>query len=110
MYRSETVWTSPRDACLCRLRLEGATWAEIAAELGVSQDVARERGRRLSARRPPPGPRRRVEDPNRPSLPPGHPRSWGLLTSGTVLADTAWPGWGDGSLQGGRKEGDCHAA
>jgi len=26
-------------------------------------------------------------------LPPGHPRSWGLLIEGTVLDGTAWPGW-----------------
>jgi hypothetical protein len=91
--QAEPRWTPPRDAWLCRLRLEGATWAEIAAELGVTLDMARERGRKLRARRPPPGAPVRTEDPDRPSLPPGHPRSWGLLTAGTLLESSPWPGW-----------------
>ena len=42
-------WTEARDARLRRLRAEGAAWPQIAAELGVSPDVARERGRRIGA-------------------------------------------------------------
>jgi len=66
---------------------------EIGATLGVTPDVARERGRRIGA--PAPGfiPRAAVEDPFRAPLPAGHPRSWGLLTAGTMLAGTGWPGW-----------------
>lgn len=87
------AWTPPLDAYLCRLRLEGASWAEIAASLAVSPDVARERGRRIGARRPPPSVRAPAEDPGRGPLPPGHPRAWALLTAGTLLENTVWPGW-----------------
>jgi hypothetical protein len=31
------------------------------------------------------------EDPARGPLPAGHPRSWGVLTAGTVLEDTPYP-------------------
>ena len=87
------AWTEARDAQLRRLRLEGATWAEIGASLAITADTARERGRRIGA----PGPAAAAapprEDPARPPLPPGHPRTWVLLTEGTLLAGTAWPGW-----------------
>ena len=93
-------WSAPRDARLRRLRREGATWAAIAAALGVTIDAARERGRRIGAPRacraaPPPDstPDSAPEDPARPPLPPGDPRAWGLLTAGTLLAGTDWPGW-----------------
>jgi len=92
-------WTAPREARLRRLRQDGATWAEIAGELGISLDMARERGRRLAAARPPQparAPRPALpprEDPARPPLPPGDPRAWTLLTEGTVLAGLRWPGW-----------------
>jgi len=86
-------WTEARDGWLRRLRTEGRGWQEIGATLGVTPDVARERGRRIGA--PAPGfiPRAAVEDPFRAPLPAGHPRSWGLLTAGTMLAGTGWPGW-----------------
>ncbi len=89
------AWTPPLDAQLRRLRLEGARWAEIAQALGVSVDIARERGRRLGASRPcSQGPAAPPEDMRRPPLPPGHSRTWGLLTSGTTMAGDRWPGWG----------------
>ena len=90
---SVRVWTAARDAQLRRLRLEGATWAEIGAALAISPEAARERGRRIGAPRPPPDGLPRIEDPLRPPLSPGHPRSWGLLNEGTVLTDLPWPGW-----------------
>jgi hypothetical protein len=86
-------WTEARDAWLRRLRAQGRGWAEIGAELSVTPDVARERGRRIGARAPGHIPRAPVEDPSRPPLPAGHPRAWGLLTAGTVLAGTCWPDW-----------------
>jgi len=86
-------WGAPRDAQLRRLRLDGASWAEIARTLNVTPDTARERGRRLGAVRPPRGATPPREDPHRAPLPPGHPRAWGLLTEGTLLAGVAWPGW-----------------
>jgi hypothetical protein len=92
-------WTPSRDARLRRLRQDGASWAAIGAALGVSACAARERGRRIGAPRPPAAARTAArtaapeDDPARPPLPPGHPRSWGLLTQGTLLAGTGWPGW-----------------
>ncbi len=29
----------------------------------------------------------------RPPLAPGHPIAWGVLTEGTLLAGSDWPGW-----------------
>jgi hypothetical protein len=89
-----TDWTCARDARLRRLRGEGANWVEIGADLGVSADVARERGRRIGARLPMAPPPPMADDPRRPPLPPGDPRAWGLINRGTVLAETGWPGWG----------------
>lgn len=90
---SPTVWTAAADARLRRLRAEGRTWAEIAADLGVSRDMATERGRRIGARRPPAdhAPTPASGDPARPPLPPGHPVSWGLLTRGTTLEGVPYP-------------------
>jgi hypothetical protein len=85
-------WTEARDTWLRRLRAEGRAWAEIAAQLGVTPDMARERGRRIGARGTAPSERAHREDPSRPPLPAGHPRAWGLLTSGTVLEGSGWPG------------------
>jgi hypothetical protein len=87
-------WTAARDARLRRLRAEGAGWPAIAAELAVSPDVARERGRRIGARPPLAPPPAAMDDPARPPLPPGDCRAWALLTQGTLLAGTGWPGWG----------------
>lgn len=92
MVRQE--WTAARDARLRRLRAEGAAWPQIAGALGVSADVARERGRRIGARLPLAPPPPEADDPARPPLPPGDPRAWALLTSGTLLAGMDWPGWG----------------
>jgi hypothetical protein len=86
-------WTGARDARLRRLRADGRSWAKIAAELGVTLDMARERGRRIGALAPSRVGRPPQEGPSRPPLPAGHPRAWGLLTDGTVLAGTEWPGW-----------------
>jgi hypothetical protein len=85
-------WTEARDARLRRLRSEGWHWPEIGAELGVTADVARERGRRIGAPFPGLAPRPPREDPARQPLPPGHPRAWALLTDGTLLAGSGWPG------------------
>lgn len=87
-------WTPARDARLRRMRAEGAGWPEIGLALAVSPDVARERGRRIGAHRPLAAAAPPPEDPARLPLPPGDPRSWGLLTEGTLLAGFGWPGWG----------------
>jgi hypothetical protein len=86
-------WTDALDNRLCRLRAEGAMWPAIGEELGVSADVARERGRRIGARPPVAIRAIPLEDPCRDALPAGHPRSWGMLVQGTLLCGLAWPGW-----------------
>ncbi len=86
-------WTEARDSVLRGMRAEGRTWQEIGADLGVTPDVARERGRRIGTLAAGQAPNFPAEDPCRPPLPAGHPRSWGLLIENTVLAGTGWPGW-----------------
>jgi hypothetical protein len=93
---ARTEWNAARDATVRRLRAAGQGWPEIGAALGISADVARERGRRIGARRqpaPPPPEDEALDDPDRGALPAGHPRAWTLLTAGTVLAGVPWPGY-----------------
>jgi hypothetical protein len=85
------IWTAAQDTQIRRLRAEGASWDGIAAILGLSRWSVIERGRRIGARPPardfvPP-----PEDPARDPLPAGHPRSWDILTAGTVLENTPYP-------------------
>ena len=84
-------WTPALDAQLRRLRAEGATWDGIAALMAISRNAAIERGRRIGARRTPPEFRPPPEDPNRPPLPPGHPRSWQILIAGSCLEGQPYP-------------------
>lgn len=85
------IWSVAQDAQIRRLRAEGASWDMIAAILGLSRWAIIDRGRRIGARPPPrefiPPP----EDPARDPLPAGHPRSWNVLTAGTVLEGTVYP-------------------
>ena len=85
------TWTIAQDTQIRRLRAEGASWDVIAAVLGLSRWSVIERGRRIGARLPPrefvPPP----EDPSREPLPAGHPRSWNVLTAGTVLENSPYP-------------------
>lgn len=85
------VWTGAQDTQIRRLRAEGASWDGIATILGLSRWSIIERGRRIGARPPPrefvPPPK----DPARDPLPAGHPRSWSVLTAGTVLENTPYP-------------------
>jgi hypothetical protein len=86
-----SVWTPEVDARLLSLRALGLAWAMIGQELHIGRTAARERGRRLGARRLP---RARLPAPameDRPPLPPGHPACWGLITAGTVLEGEAYP-------------------
>jgi hypothetical protein len=85
------TWTDAQDTRLKHMRASGAGWREIALALGVSPDVARERGRRIGAgwlraeavAEADPA----LHDPAREPLPAGHPHSWGLLST------TPWPGY-----------------
>lgn len=84
-------WTEAQDIQIKRLRAEGVTWESIAAGLGLTRWAVIERGRRIGARRPPREPMNGPEDAARDPLPPGHPRSWDVLTTGTVLENTPYP-------------------
>ena len=85
------TWTEAQDSQIRRLRAEGASWDAIAAALGFTRWAIIERGRRIGAQAPPrefvPPP----EDPRRDPLPPGHPRSWGAITDGTLLEGSPYP-------------------
>lgn len=85
------AWTDAQDTQIRRLRMEGASWDTIATILGLTRSATIDRGRRIGARPPPrefvPPP----EDPARDPLPAGHPRSWSVLTSGTLLEGTPYP-------------------
>ncbi len=84
-------WTAPQDTQIKRMRAEGKSWDSIAAVLGVTRWTAIERGRRIGARRPPPGFVPEPDSPTRDTLPPGDPRTWGPLTQGTLLEGTPYP-------------------
>ncbi|MEJ0016728.1 MAG: AsnC family protein [Acetobacteraceae bacterium] len=85
------IWSNAHDTRIRQFRAEGASWDAIATVLGLSRWAIIDRGRRIGARLPPrefvPPP----EDPARDPMPAGHPRSWGVITTGTVLENTAYP-------------------
>ena len=85
------VWTEAQDSQIRRLRTEGASWDAIAGILGMARWTVIDRGRRIGALRAPREYGPQSEDPSRDPLPPGHPRSWGVLTDGTVLEGTPYP-------------------
>lgn len=85
------TWSDAQDTQIRRLRAEGMTWDGIAAELGRGVAIVRERGRRIGALRPPPDYEAPPEDPAREPLPAGHERSWGAITTGTVLEGEPYP-------------------
>lgn len=85
------AWNPAQDATIKRMRAEGATWDSIAAALAISRFATIDRGRRIGASRPPPDFVPPGEDPARPPLPPGHPRSWKPLIAGTVLEGSKYP-------------------
>ena len=84
-------WTNAQDTRIRQLRAEGATWDAIAAALCLTRSAVIERGRRIGARPPPPEFVAEPEDPHRGPLPAGHPRTWGVLNAGTVLAGEPYP-------------------
>ncbi len=84
-------WTEVQDSKIKRMRAESASWDNIAVAVGVTRWTVIERGRRLGARLPPPGFRAPSEDPERPSLPAGHPESWGVIIKGMSLEGMPYP-------------------
>jgi hypothetical protein len=85
------LWTEAQDVQIKRLRTEGASWDAIASIMGLTRWAIIDRGRRIGARPPPPEFVASLEDPGRDPLPAGHPRSWSMLTVGTVLEGTPYP-------------------
>jgi hypothetical protein len=88
---AKILWTEPQDARIRRMRAEGATWDAIGAALSLSRFAVIDRGRRIGAKPPPPEFVPPPEDPDRGPLPAGHPRTWGAMNMGTVLAREAYP-------------------
>ena len=84
-------WTQGQDNQIRRLRAEGASWDAVAATLGLSRWTVIDRGRRIGARRLPPQAAPPAEDRERVPLPAGHPRTWSILTAGTVLEGVPYP-------------------
>jgi hypothetical protein len=84
-------WTAAQDLTIRRMRIEGSTWDTIAAALGVSRYTAIARGRQIGALRPPPEAGPVPEDPRREPLSAGHPRSWAVITDGTLLEGSPYP-------------------
>jgi len=85
------IWTEAQDVQIRRLRTEGASWDRIASIIGHSRWAIIDRGRRIGARPPPRELVAPPEDPGREPLPAGHPRSWSVLTAGTVLEGVPYP-------------------
>ena len=85
------TWTEAQDLTIRRMRSEANTWDHIAKTLVLNRYTVIERGRRLGAERPAPGFQPSSEDPRRDALPPGHPRSWVPITTGTLLDGCDYP-------------------
>ena len=84
-------WNEVQDMKIKRMRAENASWDAIAEAVGVTRWTVIERGRRLGARLPPPDFQPPLEDPERPSLAPGHKATWGIITVGTSLEGMPYP-------------------
>jgi hypothetical protein len=84
-------WTEVQDSKIKRMRAERASWDSIALAVGVTRWTVIERGRRLGARLPPPDFQPPSEDPERPTLPPGHQETWGIITKGMSLEGMPYP-------------------
>ena len=74
-----------------RIRPENASWDCIAIAVGLTRWTVIERGRRLGARLPPADFEPSPDDPERPSLPPGHVETWGVIIKGTSMEGTPYP-------------------
>jgi hypothetical protein len=84
------VWTNAQDSQIRRLCAEGASWDTIASILGFSRWTVIERGHRIGASRPLREAGPAAEDPRRDPLPAGHPRSWSVITAGTLLENVPY--------------------
>lgn len=92
--------TPEQIALILQRRLDGATWRNIARELGVSHSWCQMQVRSPDWPGPSPqtdseelSPEADHESFNRksdPSMPAGHPVSWGAITDGTLLSGVTW--------------------
>ncbi|MEJ0047569.1 MAG: AsnC family protein, partial [Rhodospirillales bacterium] len=92
--RARVVWTADLDGQMRALRMAGLTWDAVALDMGLGRNTVLERGRRIGARRPRPQQQpiaMAEEAADRPTRPPGHPDTWGLITAGTVLQGAPYP-------------------
>jgi hypothetical protein len=86
---TKLVWTPEIDREIVSLRLNGTSWKGIGEKIGISRESVERRFKRLQV--PPPVVETKPQvdplmHPGREPLPPGHPRSWGILNEGTILA------------------------
>lgn len=88
--RKAIRWTDQQDFTIKRMRAEGSSWELIAQAVGICRWTVIKRGNLIGAKLPPPDFVPDV-DPNRPSLPPGHPDTWGAMIANSCLAGMAYP-------------------
>jgi hypothetical protein len=80
------------DDRLRMLRNGGMTWDGIADAMELGRNTVLERGRKIGARKAPPVLPCMVEEArDRPARQAGHPLTWNLITTGTVLEGEAYP-------------------
>jgi hypothetical protein len=90
--RAHVKWTTALDEQLRTLRHAGVTWDGIASAMALGRNTVLERGRKIGARRGPPvRPVVAEEARDRAPRQAGHPATWSLLTSGTILEGEAYP-------------------
>jgi hypothetical protein len=80
------IWTPLADQTVVEMRSFGVPWPAIGRHLRVGRSAVIERARSLGippkTRLPPPRPVPHRPRIDRPPLPPGHPVTWGAITSG----------------------------
>ena len=90
--RAHVKWTPELDEKLRSLRSAGVTWDGIASAMSLGRNTVLERGRKIGARRLPPAAPPPVEEArDRPPRQAGHPATWSIITSGTLLDGEAYP-------------------
>jgi hypothetical protein len=100
MARARREWTREQDSRIRQLRAEGADWPAVGHAFGFPTEACRRRGVKLGLARKSTGGAGAVErlatreppeaesdgfDRRDGALPPGHPITWGAITSSTML-------------------------
>jgi hypothetical protein len=89
--RAHVRWTPELDGRLRQFRSAGMTWDGIACAMELGRNTVLERGRKIGARRDKLPQAAPAEARDRPARQAGHPETWGLITSGTLLEGEAYP-------------------